>query len=405
MSEDLNKDVVQLIDQIREKTEKFGADSAEVKSLTENHSKILEKQEQANQEIVAKMADAVKKQLDLEEQVKDLEVELARKMSSPKAGDYKETAEYKALNLFAAKGMDALNMEEKALLRTDSDTSGGYLTTSEMDSQIIKLITEISPVRQVARVRTVGKKTLEMPKRTGILSATYEGETESASDSTSTYGIETITANALTVNVPLTFDMLSSGDFDVENEVAQDVAEAFAQAEGNRFLVGDGVNKPEGVLANASVVSGAVETINSYAAEGKNTITGDDLILLIGELKRGYNPIFGFNRQTLAYLQTLKGGDGQYLWQGSLGAGAPNTIAGIPYAVMQDVPDRDGSGNLAVVLGDFARGYTIIDRTGLSVIRDDVTRKKHRIIELCFTKYNTGKVVLPEAFKALKIKA
>ena len=72
---------------------------------------------------------------------------------------------------------------------------------------------------------------------------------------------------------------------------------------------------------------------------------------------------------------------------------------------MQDMPTRDASGNLPVIYGDFMRGYTIVDRTGMAVIRDDITRKKERIIELCFHKYNTGQVVLAEAFKALKIKA
>ena len=96
---------------------------------------------------------------------------------------------------------------------------------------------------------------------------------------------------------------------------------------------------------------------------------------LTGELKVGYNPLFGFNRQTLAFLRTLKGTNGQYLWQASLGEGAPGTIAGLPYAVMQDMPSI-ATNALSVILGDFARGYQIIDRTGTAVIRDDYTRKK-----------------------------
>jgi len=398
MSDDLNKDVVQLVDQIREKTEKFGADSAEVKSLVEGHGAILEKQEAANQEIVAKMAQERKDLEDVKEQVKDLEIELARKSVAGEGADFKEAPEYKALNMFASKGVEALDMEAKALLRTDSDTAGGYLTSSEMDNEIIRLITEISPVRQVARTRTIGKKTLEMPKRTGILAATYEGETVEASDSVSAYGSETITAHALTVNVPFTYDMLLSSDFDIEAEINRDVAEAFAQAEGNKFLLGDGVRKPEGVLANASVIANARESQSS------GTITGDDIILMTGDLKEGYNPIFGFNRQTLAFLRTLKGSNGQYLWNVGLGGGKPNQIAGEEYFVMQDVPSI-ATGALSVIYGDFLRGYTIIDRTGLAVVRDDVTRKKERIVELCFHKYNTGQVVLEEAFKALKIKA
>jgi HK97 family phage major capsid protein len=71
---------------------------------------------------------------------------------------------------------------------------------------------------------------------------------------------------------------------------------------------------------------------------------------------------------------------------------------------MQDMPSV-AANSLSLVYADFMRGYTIIDRTGLQVIRDDVTRKKNNIIELTFHRYNHGQVVLPEAFKLLKTKA
>tara|TARA_R110000850_G_scaffold115092_3_gene230099 strand:- start:1508 stop:2701 length:1194 start_codon:yes stop_codon:yes gene_type:complete len=397
MSEDKNE-VMNALTAVREVAEKSGINSPEFKALEAKTATLFETQEKANQEVVAKLAQERKDLEDVKDQVKDLEVEMARKAAGSNGVNFKETSEYKALNLFASKGDQALDMDQKALLRTDSDTAGGYLTSSEMDSEIIRLMTEISPIRQVARTRTIGKKTLEMPKRTGILTATYEGETEAAQDSTSEYGSETITANALTVNVPFTYDMLLSSDFDIEAEINRDVAEAFAQKEGNKFLLGDGVRQPEGILANASVIANARES------ESAGVITGDDIITLTGDLKVGYNPMFGFNRQTLAFLRTLKGSNGQYLWNVGLGGGAPNQLAGEDYLVMQDVPSI-ATGALSVIYGDFMRGYTIIDRTGLAVVRDEVTRKKERIIELCFHKYNTGQVVLEEAFKALQIKA
>ena len=62
------------------------------------------------------------------------------------------------------------------------------------------------------------------------------------------------------------------------------------------------------------------------------------------------------------------------------------------------------SGALPVIYGDFKRGYTITDRTGLVIIRDDLTQARQAIILLTFHKYTTGQVVLDEAFKALLIK-
>lgn len=381
---------------LRDSVEKFGANSVEAKAMAARTEDAIAKQEAKHTEIVNDLAAERKNQLELKERIDGLELELSRK-STGKGGSHKDTPEYKALQLFVQKGIDALDMEQKNTLRTDIGTQGGYLTMPEMDNAIIKKITEISPVRSVARVRTVGSKTLAIPVRTTIPVATYEGEAAAGGESNSTYGQETLTAYRLTVTVPYTYDQLIDSEFDMETEITNDVAEAFAFTEGNKFVLGTGAKQPEGFLSNATVVADARTSLVS------GVVSGDDLILLSGDLKVGYNPLYAFNRRSLATFRTLKGSDGQYLWQMGLGGGAPNTIAGLPYVVMNDMPDI-AANSLSVVLADFTRGYTIIDRTGLLVIRDELTRKKNNIIELTFHRYNHGQVVLPEAFKILKTK-
>ena len=395
--EEKEKEAMDIVTKIHEKIEKYGKDSAEVKEFIAKTKKTLEAQEDKNQKLVAQIAEEKNLREELGEKYDAMQVEMIRKTSGGKV-DYKETEEYKALNLMAKGGLGALDSEQKALLRSDSDVDGGYLTNSEFDTEIIRKITEISAVRQQARVRTVGRKTLEMPKRDSIPTAAYEGEAVAADDSTSSYGTETVTTFRLTTSVPFTMDMLLASGFDIESEISQDVSESFAQTEGLNFVSGDGAKKPEGFLVHPDVISGARETSVSGG------ITAKDLILLTGDLKVGYNPMYAFNRRTLATLRTQVGGDGQFIWQSGLAAGAPNTLNGLPYLVMEDMPDIV-SGNLAVMFADFRRGYTIIDRTGMTVIRDNLTRAKENIIELTFHRYNTGQVVLSEAFKALKIKA
>jgi HK97 family phage major capsid protein len=280
----------------------------------------------------------------------------------------------------------------------DTGTAGGYLTTTEMDTMIIKTITEMSAVRQVARVKSTSKKTIEIPKRTGIPVATYEGEAAQGPVDQSVYGNEQLTAYRLTVTVPFTMDLLNDSSFSLENEINADVAEAFAFGEGNKFVLGTGSKQPEGFLVNADIIS------DTATSETSATITGDDLLLLTGELKVGYNAMYAFNRKTLAFLRTLKGSDGHYLWQASLAPNVPNTIAGEPYIQFQDMPDIAASSK-SIIYGDFLRGYTITDRTGMVIIRDDVTQKRNAIIELTFHKWNTGQVVLSEAFKLLTTKS
>ncbi|MGR3179842.1 MAG: phage major capsid protein [Candidatus Anammoxibacter sp.] len=395
--EDKNKEVMEIVKEIHEKTKKFGEESAEVKELIAKTEATLDAQETKNQELMASITEEKAAREELGEKYDALQVEMARKVSSNKL-DYKETDEYKALNFLCQYGEDKMDVDQKALIRSDDDTSGGFLVTIEMDTSIIRKITEISDVRRVARVRTVSKKTLEMPKRGSIPTATYEGEAAAGGESQSTYESELMTAHRLTVTIPVTQDMMLSTDFDIESEISQDVAESFAQKEGQKFVVGTGAGEPEGFLVDATVVAGARITANSGA------IAVNDLIDLTGDLKVGYNPTYAFNRRTLAKLRQLAGGDGQLIWQAGLAPTVPNTINGDPYVIMEDMPDI-AAGNLAVMFADFFRGYTIIDRTGTSVIRDPFTSKKQNIIELTFHRYNTGQVVLQEAFKALKIKA
>lgn len=392
------KEAMEAITQLRERLEKVGKDSPEFKELQGKVEKALETFDAENQKTVTALEAERKAREETADRVEALEKELLRATRSGKSGSYKETPEYKALNALAKGGLGGLKAEEKALLRTDSSTDGGYLTMPEMDTEIIKKITEISPVRAVARVKTVGNKTLEIPTRQTIPTASYEGEGASGDDSASSYGNETLTCFRLTTTVPFTRDLLMDSAFDLESEILGDVAEAFAYREGRAFVLGTGSKQPEGFLVNPQVIA----TPRVTAASG--VIGGDDLILLTGDLKTGYAPMYSFNRRTLATLRTIKTTDGMYIWQPGLAAGVPNTLNGERYVVMNDMPDIAANA-LAVVYGDFLRGYRIIDRTGMTMIRDEYAKKRQNIIEVTFHRYNHGQVVLPEAFKALKVKA
>lgn len=390
------------IDLVQKTADKFGVESAQFKEVTDKVERDLEAQEKKNQEITGQLAEEVKKNLELKERMDDLELELAKKQIAHTTS-MKELKEYQILEKYCKFGDNSLaegapTVEEMKTLRMDAGTTGGYLTTTEFDNMIIRQITEISPVRQIARVKTVSKKTLEIPTRTGIPTARYEGEAAEGPLSESSYGSESLTAYRLTTTVPFTMDLLMDSEFSLEAEINADVSEEFARAEGRAFVLGTGAKQPEGFLSNATLTASGTPR----QSENAGTITGDDVLLITGDLKVGYNPMFAFNRRTLAFLRTLKGSDGHYLWQMNLEPGAPNMLAGDPYMRLEDMPDI-GTNAYALVYADFARGYCITDRTGMSIIRDEITRKRNAIIELTFHRWNTGQVILPEAFKLLQI--
>jgi HK97 family phage major capsid protein len=108
------------------------------------------------------------------------------------------------------------------------------------------------------------------------------------------------------------------------------------------------------------------------------------------------------NRTTLATIRTLKDGQGQYLWQNGLAAGLPSTINGDQYVSAIDMPNI-GAGLYPVAYGDFARGYTMVDHTDTTMLRDPYTLGREGKILFIMHRRNGGKVVLAEAIKKLKI--
>ena len=342
------------------------------------------------------------------ERVEVLEVELARgPVGGTKDVHFRETEEYKAVNAWCRKGAE-LSPELKTLLRTDQDVAGGVLVPSELDSEILKKITEIDGLRAVSRVRSIASKSLEVAVRATIPVAAYEGETETGTDSTSTYASETLTAFRQTFTSAATQDQLMDAAFDMESEIASDAGEAFAFGEGEGFVIGSGVKQPDGITVNAAVRALAL------ASAATDAISAADLITLTGRLKVGYNPVYVLNRTSLALIRGFRADSGQaagdqtgpFLWapginDGSIGGpvGA-NTINGFPYIVSNSMPD-EGDNTFPVAFGDFRRGYTIVDRMGLSVIRDEFARKRDAIVEFTMNRWNTGRVVLPEAIQLL----
>ena len=81
--------------------------------------------------------------------------------------------------------------------------------------------------------------------------------------------------------------------------------EQFAKAEGNAFISGDSIGKPQGLITNASV--GTITTAANDA------LAADDLIGAAHNIKSEYmrNSTWLFNRSTLSAIRKLKDGGGQ----------------------------------------------------------------------------------------------
>ncbi|MDH3325165.1 MAG: phage major capsid protein [Gammaproteobacteria bacterium] len=364
------------------------------KTKVDSINEFLDSQETKNADITAKLGLERKANEDMQDRLDGLEKIVAHSSTTDKK-NYKEGGEYKALESFMKFG-DRMDHEQKALLRTDIDGDGGYRTGTEQDPEMIKNISEISPIRNFARVRSVSEKQFRMVRRNSLLTATWEGEAQTGSDSASAYGLDIMNTWRQTVTVPVTLDQLMNDQFEMESDIFSDASEAFGVAEGTAFVLNAAAKGPKGFLVDAAV-TGLTSTTSG-------TIDADDFILIQGELKGPYNGMYALNRRTLAVLRTKKSTDGNFLFAPGLNGAAANTIAGANYMIAQDMPDI-AVGNKAVAYGDFLRGYTIIDRTGVSIIRDDFTRKRDAVVEFTIHRWLNGQVRIAEALKTITVKA
>jgi len=381
-------------DERLEKIEK-GEGTAYVDEKISNLEAKLDSYEDINQKLSTAEANAE----DIKSQIEKLETVVKR----PNAGfETKQVDDYmNAFDKYCRKGVESLDPVEKKALTVSNDSTGGYLAPPEYVREIIKDITEISPIRSIARVRSTGQRSIQVPKRTGQFSAEWVAESGTRSETTGyTVGLEELPAHEHYALVDISEQDLEDSVFDLEAEMQSEFAEQFAKAEGTAFVSGNAVGKPEGFMTNSSV---------SEIDSGSNTaITADNLITLMHNIKSEYgrNGTFVFNRSTLSAIRKLKDTAGQYVFQAgmTLQGGMVNTILGQPYVEATDMASI-AQNAYPVAFGDFSKGYMIVDRVALAVLRDPFTQATTGNVRYIARRRVGGQVVLPEAITKLKVSA
>jgi HK97 family phage major capsid protein len=102
------------------------------------------------------------------------------------------------------------------------------------------------------------------------------------------------------------------------------------------------------------------------------------LVELIYTLKSGYrqNANFVMNRKVQAAIRKMKDTTGNYLWTPPAVIGGNASLMGFPVLEAEHMPDV-AANSRSVAFGDFARGYLIVDRIGVRVLRDPYSAKPY----------------------------
>jgi HK97 family phage major capsid protein len=307
-----------------------------------------------------------------------------------------------------AAGLHAL--EPKAM-SVGSSTDGGYLVPPEIEQVIGGRLTSISPIRGIAGVRTNSGNVYKKPFMTAGPAVGWVGETDVRTQTASpTLDQLSFPAMELYAMPAATATPLEDAAVNIDQWLAQEVEQVFAIQEGTAFVTGDGNNKPKGFLsyttvANASWTWGNIGYIASGVSAGFPASNPSDVLVdLIYAVKAGYrqNGVFVMNRKTQSTIRKFKDTNGGYLWQPPAAAGGKATLMTFPVIEAEDMPDI-AANSLSIAFGDFGRGYLVVDRAGVSVLRDPYTAKPYVLFYT--TKRVGGGVQDFDAIKVMKFAA
>lgn len=293
-----------------------------------------------------------------------------------------------------------------------NDPSGGFWVTPDVTGRMIKKAYETTPMRQLASVVQIGTDRLEGPIDNGEGDAAWVGEQEERKQTNMPgLGMWAIDVNELYAYPKVSLKLLEDAKIDIEAWIADKSVRKFGRKENAAFVNGDGVQKPKGFLSYGSLATddadrawGILQFIATGKADGfKTSEPADCFIDLIYAVKAEYRQAASFlaARKSLGAVRKLKDGQGNYLVDLRLRDGAlVESIFGFPTVDGEDMPKLEANAT-PFAFGDFAEAYTIVERTGVSVIIDNITQPGFRKYHM--RKRVGGGLVNSEAIKLLKI--
>lgn len=291
---------------------------------------------------------------------------------------------------------------ETRALSTGVPADGGYTVIPELDKQIMQQLTDESVMRQICTVKTIHSNEFKQLVSAGgaVVNHGEEGQTRTE---TGTPKLEEVSIKLYPIYAypKTTQEIIDFSDVDILSWLATEIGDTFTDTEETDLVKGDGTKKAKGFLAYSREAKadkarafGVLEKLDVAAIEA------DSLIDLKFKLRAKYrkNAVWVMNSNTAAKVQKLKNGNGDYIWRERLQAGDPDTLLGLPVYYLENMADD------VIALGDFKRGYFIVDHeTGTRTRPDNITEPG--FIKIHTDKYLGGGLVDSNAIKVLEVKA
>ena len=302
----------------------------------------------------------------------------------------------------------------KAMFSGNALAGGSLVVPPFLEAGVDKFMRETIALYDMASQTTISSPSYKRDARISRAGALWEGEMDTwTATGTPNYGQIEIKVHKLIAMPTISRDMIEDGKLNMEAEVMDFVQEAFSDAIAYSLVSGNGIRQPQGLLSYPSVAESKVADNwgnLGFVVSGSNSgfvadpAAADCLINLQGILKSAYGSraVWLMNRTVGTAVRKFKDSEGNYLWQPSFVAGQPPMMLGAPVRYDENMPDIAESA-FPIAYGDFTTALRIVNRRGMTVIRDDLSIPGQ-------VKFNIDRrlgagLVNFEAIKLLKIKA
>lgn len=258
---------------------------------------------------------------------------------------------------------------------SSSISAGGAVVPEEMSSAIIDLREARGVARRLCDIKTMNSDTLTIPRRTGGVTAYFVGQHDATTESDKSWDEVQLVAKEVSALSRVPMSYAEDAAIDVAEDLAREMAYAFADKEDECLINGDGTSTYGGIvglrskLVDGSHTAGAVD-----ATSGTNLITevdGDDLDTLRATLPEyAGNPRWlvskAFKNRVHDSITRAAGGNTLE----TLGGAPRPAYLGDEIVVSQVMPKAlatDYENVVMALYGDFELGVTLGDRRGFTV--------------------------------------
>jgi HK97 family phage major capsid protein len=163
-------------------------------------------------------------------------------------------------------------------LRTKAHTegvnsAGGFLVPDEFESELITLRESFGVFRRNAKVYPMSSDTLRIAKRTTGLTAYFAGEASSGTESTQVFDQVQLVAKKLMVLTTVSSELLEDAVVNIGDDIAGEVAYAFANKEDSCGFIGDGTSTYGGIVGLEAALTDATYQVSTGTGTALSTVT------------------------------------------------------------------------------------------------------------------------------------